>query len=166
METEIYLPSNYLLMNTFRTVVIGVCIAATLFLGMMNLLFIGFGVIITGTIIMAFIINDSGKKVGERPLVIPYVSDDRRKIVLANIGNHPALDVKGEIKKKDISFSAGNIEPDGVFDYSAENLEGSANIYLSYKNEEGKEYTGTHKLIFGMDEEYDPTKPMFNIFGD
>ena len=97
METEIYLPSNYLLMNTFRTVVIGVCIAATLFLGMINLLFIGFGVIITGTIIMAFIINDSGKKVGERPLVIPYVSDDKRKIVLANIGNHPALDVKGGI---------------------------------------------------------------------
>ncbi|UUX91348.1 hypothetical protein [Methanoplanus endosymbiosus] len=166
METEIYLPSNYLLMNMFRIAVTGICIAATAFLGIINPLFIGFGVIITGTIIMAFVISDSGKKVGERPIIIPYVSDDKRKIVLTNIGNKPAFDVKGEIKKKNISFSAGNIEPDGIFDYSAENLERSANIYLSYKSEDGKEFTGTHKLIFGMDEEYDPTKPMFNMFGD
>lgn len=153
-------------MNMFRMAVTGICVAATVLLGLINPLFIGFGVIITATIIMSFVISDSGKKVGERPNVIPYVSDDRRKIVLTNIGKHPAFDVKGEIKKKNIIISAGKIEPDGIFDYSAENLEGSAVIYISYKNEDGKEFKGNQKLIFGMDQDYDPTKPIFNMFGD
>ncbi|GEM_PF-4663246 len=143
---------------------IAVCIIFSVLLSPVSPILTVIGLILSGTLAMAFAISESAEKIMDKPLLFAYLGDDGRSFILKNIGDADALDIHISIIPSNLEYLFEHLGADSEEKTDCGRLLGKNRIILNYSDEDGKRYKKTAELGFREECEYDPIKPMFPLF--
>jgi hypothetical protein len=154
-------------MNSNQILALAVCLVIAVASSFLVSVYIGvIFIVITATLTMSFHIYNSAGKAIEKPILMLSIDDDGKTILLHNIGNRDAKDIKISLVPANIEFTIESVPGDSSTTYETGSLIGKNRAIVRFCDEEGKEYSHKQVLMF-RDEcecEYDPTKPMFDLF--
>lgn len=155
-------------MNLKQILALAICLIISVASSFLVSVYVGvIFIVITATLAMSFHIYNSAGKAIEKPILMLSIDDnDGKTILLHNIGNRDAKDIRVSLLPANIEFTIESISGDSSITYETGSLIGKNRAIVRFCDEDGKEYSHKQVLMF-RDEcecEYDPTKPMFDLF--
>jgi tetrahydromethanopterin S-methyltransferase subunit F len=122
------------------------------------------GIIITATLFMLCLISESAGKAMEKPILVAYLGDDGRSIIVGNIGNKDAVNINISLIPANLEFAIDNLSTDIEEKKDCGQLIGKNRAIMEYSDDTGTKHKKTSDLNFKDCKEYDPTKPLIPIF--
>jgi len=100
----------------------------------------------------------------EFPLVTADLSEDARAIILTNTGTAVAKNIHLALVPLNIEFDLPSLGPDEESGFDLESMVSEAKAVVTYENAGGQRFQRSYPLT-ALGAGYDPTEPMFPIFG-
>ena len=115
------------------------------------------------TLAIAFQIMDETR--GLPPRVDCWLSEDARKVVIANRGNDRALRVHVILVPLNREFDLPGLEVEARHEFPLGDMIAGAKAIVSYENSSGRKFSRSFSLSATGPSEEDTLKPLFPIFG-
>jgi hypothetical protein len=132
----------------------------TLILLFVNIYLAGIVVIIVITLLMSLMIMHD--TLGH-PDIAARLSDNAKAIELTNKGNARAVEIHGALVPMNREFDVPSLDPDAVYEFPLPSMVEEVKVAITFKNEEGHQFSKTVKLS-SLEEEEDLLKPMIPLF--
>lgn len=144
--------------NTKILLVLGVLI--TIVLLFIDIYLAGIACVILITILMSLRIMQDTSGI---PEIVAKLREDAKAIILTNTGNARAEKIHVTLVPVNAEFDIPLLEAESTFEFPLNAMFEEIKIVITYKNENGRLFSGSQKLsVFG--EEPDLLKPMIPIF--
>lgn len=154
-------------MNSNQIIALALCLIISVISSFLLSVYVGaIFLVITATLAMCFHIYNSAGKGIEKPILLLSIDDDGKTLLIYNIGNRKAENVRVSLLPSNIEFTIPAIPEDSHVTYDAGSLVGKNRAIVRFSDEKGIEHFHKQELLFRDECEYDPTKPMFNLFND
>ena len=144
--------------NTKILIVLGVLI--TIVLLFIDIYLAGIVCVIFITILMSLQIMQDTSGI---PEIVAKFRDDAKAIILTNAGNARAEKIHVTLVPVNAEFDIPLLEVESTFEFPLNAMFEEIKIVITYKNEDGRLFSGSQKLSV-FEEEPDLFKPMIPIF--
>lgn len=152
-------------MNSNQIMVIAICLIISGISSFLVSVYAGaICLVITVTLVMSYYIYNSAGKAIDKPILLISIDEDGKTLLIHNIGNRNAENIRTSIVPANIEFTIETIPQDSSTSYKNDSLLGKNRAIIRFNDEDGNEHVHKQVLFFREECEYDPTKPMFQLF--
>jgi len=152
-------------MNFNQLLVLVLCLIVSIISSVIVSIYAGaICLVITVTLAICFYIYNSAGKAIDKPILLISIDENGKTLLLHNIGNRGAENIRTSLVPANVEFTIRSIPQDSLAKHETGSLLGKNRAIIRYEDEDGKEYFHKQDLVFRDECEYDPTKPMIQLF--